>query len=115
MQKITKKEMFAKIREVVIDNEEMVAFIDHEVELLDKRNTNKKPTKVQEENVVLMDKILEVLADYPNGATASEVLASAEEFNGLSNQKITALLTKLKNDGKVVPTKDKKRTIFTVA
>ena len=34
--KITKKEMFTMIKAQVKDNAEMVAFIDHEIELLDK-------------------------------------------------------------------------------
>ena len=31
--KVTKREYFAQLREVVIDRPELVAFIDHEVEL----------------------------------------------------------------------------------
>lgn len=115
MQKITKKEMFTKIREVVIDNEEMVAFIDHEIELLDKKSANKKPTKVQTENLILMDKVVEVLAEFPNGATASEVLEASVDFEGMSNQKISALLKKCVEVGTVVKTVDKKKSIFSVA
>ena len=48
---MTKKEMFAEIRNIVADNEEMVAFIDHEIELLERKsNSPKKPTKIQIEN-----------------------------------------------------------------
>lgn len=115
MQKITKKEMFTKIREVVIDNEEMVTFIDHEIELLDKKSANKKPTKAQTENLILMDKVVEVLAEFPNGATASEVLKASTDFEGMSNQKISALLKKCVEVGTVVKTVDKKKSIFSVA
>ena len=34
---MTKREMYAEIRKAVADNADMVAFIDHEVELLDKK------------------------------------------------------------------------------
>lgn len=35
---MTKKEMFTEIRKVVADNAEMVAFIDHEIELLNRKS-----------------------------------------------------------------------------
>ena len=37
--KLTKKEYFGVIRNLVIDNEELVAFIDHEIELLNKKSS----------------------------------------------------------------------------
>ena len=39
---MTKREMFAEIRKIVADNAEMVAFIDHEVELLDKKKSGSR-------------------------------------------------------------------------
>lgn len=112
--KITKAQMFAQIREVVADNEDMVAFIDHELELLAKKSASKKPTKTQEQNEVLKDKIVEVLSGFENGATASEVLASDDTFTGMSNQKISALLKQLVDGGSVIKTIDKKKSIFSV-
>ena len=48
---MTKKEMFAEICKGVADNAEMVAFIDHEIELLDRKSGSpRKPTKTQVEN-----------------------------------------------------------------
>ena len=48
---MTKREMFAEIRNAVIDNAEMVAFIDHEIELLNRKSTSpKKPTKTHQKN-----------------------------------------------------------------
>lgn len=108
--KITKKEMFTKIREVVVDNADMVDFIDHEIELLDKKSASKKPTKTQEANEGLKTVILSVLT--AEGMTASEVLASSDEFAGLSNQKISALLNALAKDGKIVKDTDNKKSIF---
>ena len=49
---MTKREMFAAIRERVLDNDEMVEFIDHEVDLLARKRTSTKPTKTQRENEV---------------------------------------------------------------
>ena len=108
--KIAKKEMFAQIREVVADNADMVAFIDHEIELLSKKSGSKKPTATQIANEGLKATILEVLT--AEGMTASEVLASSDAFVGLSNQKISALLNQLKTEGKVVKETDNKKSVF---
>ena len=37
---MTKREMFAEIRNIVADNAEMVAFIDHEIELLERKSNS---------------------------------------------------------------------------
>ena len=114
--KITKAQMFAQIKAIpaVAENADMVAFIDHELELLAKKSANKKPTKVQVENEVLKDTIVEVLGTFENGATASEVLGASEKFVGLSNQKISAMLNQLVADGKVAKSTDNKKSIFSV-
>ena len=111
--KITKKEMFAQIREVVADNADMVAFIDHEIELLSKKSGSKKPTKTQIENEGIKNTILTILTE--NGMTASEVLASSDEFEGMSNQKISALLNQLVKEGKAIKDTDSKKSVFKIA
>ena len=111
--KITKKEMFTMIREVVVDNEDMVKFIDHEIELLDKKSASKKPTATQIANEGLKDVILTVLTT--EGMTASEVLNASDKFAGLSNQKISTLLNQLAKDGKIVKDTDSKKSIFKLA
>lgn len=115
--KITKVQMFAMIKEVpaVAENNEMVEFIDHELELLAKKSASKKPSKKNEENELLKDKIVEVLGTFENGATVSEILATGGDFTGMSNQKISALVRQLVLDGTVVKTTDKKKSIFSVA
>ena len=111
--KITKNEMFAQIREVVADNADMVAFIDHEIELLSKKSGSKKPTATQVANEGTKATILTVLT--AEGMTASEVLASSEEFTGMSNQKISALLNALVKEGKVVKNTEGKKSVFALA
>lgn len=112
--KITKKEMFAQIREVVKDNAEFVAFIDHEIALLDKKAGSKKPTATQIANEAFKASILDVLSA-DEGMTVSEVIASSDDLKGLSNQKVSALLKLLKDEGKVVKELDKKKSVFKLA
>ena len=103
---MTKKEMFAEIRKVVADNAEMVAFIDHEIELLDRKSGSpRKPTKIQVENDGFKAEV-----DAPVTIKGlCEVCGSIADF---SNQRITHLLTDLRKDGKVTRTYVKKVAYF---
>ena len=47
--KKTKREFYGELRELVGGNAELVAFIDHELELLDKKSSSKTPTKTQQQ------------------------------------------------------------------
>lgn len=113
--KITKAQMFTMIKAEVADKPEMVAFIDHELELLAKKSASKKMTKTQVENEEIKNKIVDVLGTFENGATASEVLGADVTFSGMSNQKISALLKQLVDSGVVIKSSDKKKSIFSVA
>ena len=113
--KITKTQMFTMIKAEVADKPEMVAFIDHEIELLAKKSASKKPTKAQLENAVLKDKLVEVLGGFENGATASEVLKADVAFDGMSNQKISALLNQLVKAEVLTKVVDKGKSLFSVA
>lgn len=110
---MTKRENYAKIREIVKDNPELVAFVDHEVELLDKKNSTKsnKPTQKQKDNEVLKETILTAMAT-DKAYTVSEIC----ELIGVdSNQKVSAMITALKNDGKVIRAYEKRVARFTKA
>lgn len=111
--KMTKIQMFEAIKAVVADNEDFVSFIDHEIELLNKKASNKKATKTQVENEGFKAEIMAVLTS--DGATVTEIQSKSEVLGGLSNQRVSALLRLLKEDGKVVRTTDGKKTLFSVA
>ena len=111
--KITKKEMFTMIKAQVKDNAEMVAFIDHEIELLDKKASNKKATKTQEANVGIKSTILTVL-EGAKPMTVTEMQGASAELGELSNQKVSALVRQLVEAGKVVKTIDKKVSRFSL-
>lgn len=110
---MTKREMFAEIRKVVADNAEMVAFIDHEIELLDnKKNSTRKPTKAQLENVEFKSAILETMARVDRPMTIKELCGECTAIAGLTNQRITHMLTDLRKDGSVARTYVKKVAYF---
>ena len=93
---MTKKEMFAEIRNIVADNEEMVAFIDHEIELLERKsNSPKKPTKIQIENDGFKAEIIAYLTEVDAPKTIKELQAEIPSIGGLTNQRITHMLTDL--------------------
>ena len=112
--KITKKEMFTMIKAQVKDNAEMVAFIDHEIELLDKKASNKKATKTQEANIGIKATILAVL-ESGKSMTVTEMQGASAELGELSNQKVSALVRQLVEAGEVVKTIDKKVSRFSLA
>lgn len=97
---MTKRESFNAIRSIVIDNAELVAFIDHELELLDKKNSApRKPTAKQMDNENFKSDILGYLSTEPK--TITEIMS--EVFHDeLTNQRVTALVSALAKDGKVV-------------
>ena len=116
--KMTKKEMFAIVKGIVMESEnctdEVLAFIDHEVELLDRKKSSSAKTKVQVENEKIMDLILQELSLHDKAMTVTELMQTSS-LAGLSNQKLSALLRLLKEEGKVEKTIDKKKSYFSLA
>ena len=93
----------------------MTAFIDHEIELLDaKRGSLKKPTAKQEANKKLMDAVLVVMERLDRPATITEILTEGKEELAeiTSNQKMNAMLIKLREAGLVKSTHVKKVAYF---
>ena len=112
--KKTKREFFGEIREIVKENTELVAFIDHELELLDKK-TSAKSTKVNTEQVELMNKIINALNEIGRSVTISELQKENAEMAEYSNQKLSAMLKKLVDNKQVTKMVDKKKSYFMVA
>ena len=112
--KVNKRERFEQIKALVSDNAELVAFIDHEIELLNKKNSRSgKPTKTQVENETIKAQIISVLERVGKPMTVTQLLAESE-FTGLSNQKVSALLTQLRKSGEVVRTIEKKVAFYSL-
>lgn len=112
---MTKKETFATIKGILNDNgiNDYNDFLDHEVELLSrKRTASSKPTKRQVENEGLKGRIAEVLGD--EGLTVTAILGELGE-DGLTNQRVSALLRQMVADGKVKKEMVKGKAMFTIA
>lgn len=112
--KKTKRDLFLEVREVVAGNEELVAFVDHELELLDKK-TSTKSTKTNEEQIALMEKIVNALNEIGRSVTISELQKENAEMAEYSNQKLSAMLKKLVDNKQVTKIIDKKKSYFTTA
>lgn len=119
--KMTKRDYFNGLLGVIenhkdsIENyEEFKAFIEREIELLNKKRSNSKPTKTQIENEKIKEKILEVLTDVNEVMTISELM-TANGLENYSNQKLSVLCYQLVNEHKVVNTKVKKVSYFKIA
>lgn len=121
--KVTKKEYFAQLREAVADNPELVAFIDHEVELLNKKNSGNSQTKTQKENAVIAEMLVEELAKAGKPITITDLMNESEAIqnyvlengNRLTNQKISAIFKQLGEANRIVKVTDKKKSYFSVA
>lgn len=111
---MTKRESYSAIRSILVaqGNTDLVAFVDHEVELLDRKNkAPKKATKTQVENEALKDRILDLLSGSAEPLTATAI----GEVLGISVNKASALLTQLKEDNSVTREVIKRKAYFSVA
>lgn len=113
--KMTKREMFEMIKANHNLSADEIAFIDHELELLTKKNSaEKKPTAVQIANEGIKLIILETLTENEKMMTISEMQKANAKLSEMSNQKISALVRQLINDGKVEKIEDKRKSFFKV-
>ena len=118
--KMRKKDYFMKLRGIVEGDVELVTFIDHELELLEKKNSSKGTSKVQIENEKILDMLIEELTKIGSPVTITELMTKSEVVKGyvladnrpLTNQKISALLNA---SDRVVKVTDKKKSYFSVA
>ena len=110
--KVTKKENFLKLKALVTDAE-LIAFIDNEIRLLEKKNSAKKgPSKTQVENENIKVAILNAM-DSDTEYSVSDITSLMDV--DYSNQKMSALLTQLVDANKLVRTEIKRKAYFSKA
>lgn len=112
IKKMTKKDYFNVIKGLVSDRQDLVDFIDHEIELLSKKSSRTAPTKTQVENEAIKEKIVATLVELGRYATITEIQNANMELADLSNQKISALLKQLVDTNIVEKMIDKKKAYF---
>ena len=115
--KMTKKDYFNQLLAIkeVSANEDLVGFINHEIELLAKKSGKSGQTKTQKENEAILKTIVECLATDRTPMTITELQGVYTELADFSNQKLSALMKKLVDNGTVTKTIDKKKSYFVLA
>ena len=117
--KMTKATAWTIVRSIVensghAQSAELVAKIDNELALLAKKNSaEKKPTTQQTANEVVKTAILNGM-ERNRIYTVTEVIKEIPECAELTNQRVSALLRQLKDEGKVIRTEDKRKAYFQV-
>ena len=115
MKKMTKREYFTAILEKYPLTADEKAFVEHELELLAKKNaSDKKPTAQQTANEGIKTAILEGMTS-GRFYTVTEIQKEILKGEELSNQKVSALIRQLKDAGLVVKTEDKRKSYFSLA
>jgi DNA-binding transcriptional ArsR family regulator len=99
----------------VIDHEAVKEKLEALKAQLAKRGSAKTPTKTQKENEVIMTNIFDALADIGEPTTVTDLIAHGIEGFELTNQKVSALLRKLVERGKVTKTIEGKKAMFALA
>ena len=113
---MTKREMFNEILAVVADNAEMVEFINHEIELLNRKSSAvRKPTKNQLENEGFKADIVDYLKNADAPKTIKELQTAIPSLADLTNQRITHLLTDLVKAETLTKNYVKKTPYYSVA
>lgn len=121
VKKLTKRDRYAQLLALneVKSNPDLVAFIEHEVELLARKNTVNgekalTPNQVQNENFKVI--IAEYMASAPDRLfTVTELNKEVDVLNDLSNQRISAILRQMVDAGKVEKVVDKRKSYFRMA
>lgn len=115
--KVTKKDNFAKVLSYIPASEvELVEFIKKEIDALERKSNTKSKAEKEKaaQNEELKNTLFRVLGSLDEPVSVTQLM-EYEEFAGLSNQKISALLRQMKLEGTVVRTEEKKKAYFSLA
>lgn len=118
VKKVTKKEMFGRLIEIVEganvqDTEAIVEFLNHEIELVSKKRSGQ--TKTQKANEKLIEVIYNAIAEAQEKVTVTELFNIVKNDEITSAQKVSALVKKLVDAGRVTRIEEKKKAYFTIA
>ena len=109
--KMTKAQMFAQIKANYPLTADEVKFIDHELELLSKKNSaEKKPTAQQVVNKSTADAILAYMEE-GKMYTITDLIKSVPECADMTNQRVSAIVRQM-IDVSVRRVEDKRKAYF---
>lgn len=97
-----------------ITSQDVINFVNHEIELLDRKHSKTSQTKTQKENELIKESIVKVLTEIDRPVTITELQNESAEMEVYSNQKLSALLKQLVQSGIVTKAIDKKKSYFSV-
>lgn len=97
-----------------ITSQDIINFVNHEIELLGRKHSKTSQTKTQKENELIKESIVKVLTEIDRPVTITELQNESAEMEVYSNQKLSALLKQLVQSGIVTKTIDKKKSYFSV-
>lgn len=110
------KELYTFVENSTMANKnEMLGFIDHELELLDKKASSKAMTKTQKENIGIKETVCNALAEIGEPISITDLIKRSPDLADYSNQKISALLKQLVDGGSVKRVEDGRKTLFALA
>ena len=103
-EKKTKREHFAELRVLAAGNAELIAFIDHEVELLNKKNSaERKPTINQMDNAKIKKIIADNIGDKSYTITEMiKAILGGTEWADITCSRLTAVCTQMVESGMLV-------------
>lgn len=114
VRKPTKKQMFEGLLAMPNLSAEQKEFINHELELLVKKNSGeKKPTATQIANEALKVAMVEGM-EANRLYTITELIKEIPALAGLTNQKVSPLANQLVEEGKLTKTTEKRRSYFSL-
>ena len=112
VRKPTKKQMFEGLLAMPTITEEQKNFIEHELELLTKKNSGeKKPTATQVANEALKTAIADGM-EANRLYTVTEVIKEVPACAGLTNQKVSPLMNAMVESGVLTKVVEKRRSYF---
>ena len=119
--KVTKADNFKALLTIVesANRPDLIDFINHELALLAKKSTSRKPSKSKTVSNALRDVVFEVLSNASTPMTIADIQAADDRltvYDGerVSNQRISAILTCLINGGIVENTVVKKKNYYAI-
>lgn len=114
MKQKTKKEMYNIIKSKMADNAEIVAFCDHELELLERKNSaERKPTVNQLDNKKIKKIIADNIGDKRYTITEmTKSLLSGTEWADITCSRLTAICTQMVESGVLVREVEKRKAYY---